>query len=258
VSTGGGAGEGGDDGRTGSIHPIHSIRNGCSSGRSTGPVSISEEGSRWEHVLGGWDSSGSQQEALLARPRQGSSGPQPVQAFLCSQNDPQQQSAQDTDCTVENASVIRIISAGRAFMDLKFYPFLDRLAYDRMQMKASVIFLVVAFGAMQGVSITDCPCGSYCETKNSCPGENHHSSPSDDCCSRSGKPLENCFHLEPQTDLVVSAPEEAPPILFVRIDIDDSLRLGVSPRPGVVGREFGPSPPARDCPVFILHSSLLI
>ncbi len=124
-------------------------------------------------------------------------------------------------------------------------------------MKAVALSLVVAFGAMQGISITDCPCGSICETKNSCPSEDRHSTPSDDCCSRSGKPIDNCFHLEPQTDLVDGGPVDAP-ILFVTIDVDDPPPVSAPLPRTVAGVEFGPSPPPRDCPYYLLHSSLLI
>lgn len=62
-------------------------------------MSISEEGSRWEHVVWGADSSSPQQEAFsvfCSPPGQASPGGHPVQAFLCWQKVPQQQSASET------------------------------------------------------------------------------------------------------------------------------------------------------------------
>jgi hypothetical protein len=123
-------------------------------------------------------------------------------------------------------------------------------------MKAMAILLVLAFGAMQAVSITDCPCGSLCETKNSCPSEKHHSPSSDDCCSRSGKPIDNCFHLEPQTDLAVSSVDDAP----VEMAALPFVALSPVPAPAfaVVVERPGLPPPERGSPLFLLHSSLLI
>ena len=122
-------------------------------------------------------------------------------------------------------------------------------------MKAVTLLLALAFGAMQGVSITDCPCGSYCETKNSCPSEKHQ--PADDCCSRSGKPIENCFHLEPQTDLVVDVQDDAP-VPVVAFIVDDLPAIGEAVVGRVVAEEFGRSPPSRSSPLFLLHSCLLL
>ena len=127
--------------------------------------------------------------------------------------------------------------------------------------KATALLLLLAFGSLQGVSFTDCPCGSLCETKNACPDENRHESP-DDCCSRSRaderRATENCFHLEPQTDLDASSPE-LPPVSFLILGVVDPL----VPTPSAsVETEFlqgrGLSPPSLDAPLFLLHSSLLI
>jgi len=118
------------------------------------------------------------------------------------------------------------------------------------------ILLVLAFGAMQGVAITDCPCGSLCETKNSCPTEKHHSPSPDDCCSRSGKPIDNCFHVEPQTDLVTSSVDDAP-VEMVALPFV-VLPPVVAPTFTVFVERPGLEPPERDCPLFLLHSTLLI
>jgi hypothetical protein len=127
--------------------------------------------------------------------------------------------------------------------------------------KATALLLVLAFGSLQGVSMTDCPCGSLCESKNACPDEKRHES-SDDCCSRTrAKDLpatENCFHLEPQTDLDQVSAERCPVPLLI---------LGVVDLPVLVlaatdGREPPPrcglAPPSLDGPLFLLHSRLLI
>ena len=123
-------------------------------------------------------------------------------------------------------------------------------------MKAAALLLVLAFGALQGVSVTDCPCGSYCETKNTCPTEKHQPASPDDCCSRSGKPVDNCFHLEPQTDLVLSSVEDAP-VVMVALPLLVFPPV-VAPTFSVELQRSGLSPPERGRPLFLLHSSLLI
>jgi hypothetical protein len=129
-------------------------------------------------------------------------------------------------------------------------------------MKAAALLLVLAFGSLQGISFTDCPCDSLCETKNACPDEKKHETP-DDCCSRTreqqrGGATENCFHLEPQTDLDRTSHD---------LDLDSVLILSVIDLTAPVAPASdisslvpwgGPSPPSTDPPLFLLHSSLLL
>jgi len=128
-------------------------------------------------------------------------------------------------------------------------------------MKASALLLLVAFAGLQSVSVTDCPCGSLCETKNACPDESRHASP-DDCCSRNQtserNKNENCFHLEPQTELDSAVMEycQAPALDLGMVDVPPVSLEHVLPclYPAAVG----PSPPARRRPLFLIHSALLI
>jgi hypothetical protein len=123
-------------------------------------------------------------------------------------------------------------------------------------MKTVSFLLVVAFGGLQGIAVTDCPCGSLCETKNSCPTENHHSPSPDDCCSRSGKPLDNCFHLEPQTDLVVPGADDAPVEIAALPFV--ALPPVVLPTFALVVERPALPPPERGSPIFLLHCCILI
>jgi len=133
-----------------------------------------------------------------------------------------------------------------------------------VRMKAVALLLVLAFGTLQGVAVTVCPCGSLCESKNTCPDETRHASP-DDCCSRTraGTSEENqapevCFHLEPQTEL------DSPAVDNVVLS---TLSLGLLEVPSptlhpaevaVFGEIVGLAPPGRSRPLFLLHSSLLL
>jgi hypothetical protein len=129
-------------------------------------------------------------------------------------------------------------------------------------MRAAVLLLVLAFGSLQGISLTDCPCGSLCETKNACPDEKRHES-ADDCCSRTRakdqQASENCFHLEPQTELDSGAAAvlDLPviclgPVAILPISSDTPETAGQ------VFRTIGPSPPHGSRLLFLIHSTLLI
>ena len=127
-------------------------------------------------------------------------------------------------------------------------------------MKAATLLLVLAFGGLQGISVTDCPCGSLCETKNSCPDEKRHESP-DDCCSRTRAKdhatTTNCFHLEPQSDLVgVSVDQDAVPVLILHPVVPPILVPPAGADKDLDGA--GLSPPARGCPQFLRHRTLRI
>jgi len=128
-------------------------------------------------------------------------------------------------------------------------------------MKASALLILVAFAGLQSVSVTDCPCGSLCETKNACPDESRHASP-DDCCSRSraagNEKSENCFHLEPQTELdstIMECPRA--PVLDLGLVVVPPVSLAQS-IPCLESTAVGPSPPSRSRPIFLIHSALLI
>jgi len=128
-------------------------------------------------------------------------------------------------------------------------------------MKAGVLLLVLAFGSLQAISITDCPCGSLCETKNACPDEKRHESP-DDCCRRTRaddpSARENCFHLEPQTDLgLESASLPGEPIVILAI-VDRPLFDAAVHQEGDLVSSQGRSPPSPTGPRFLLYSSLII
>lgn len=126
-------------------------------------------------------------------------------------------------------------------------------------MKAATLLLLLGFLPLQLVAVTDCPCGSFCETKNECPDPGSHRSP-DDCCSRNRTSSEEapCFHLEPQSD--VDAPIVEAPGVPAAVEIGLVLPLAFTPQHAVVvdARIAGPSPPLRTPPLFLLHAALLI
>src|SRR5215510_7110421 len=127
-----------------------------------------------------------------------------------------------------------------------------------VRMKAAALVLLLAFGTLQGVSVTDCPCGSLCESKNACPDEKKHESP-DDCCSRTRREAtENCFHLEPQTELDHVSPELDPvPVLILAVlELPTRVVRSNEEESSVFGR--GLSPPSSHAPLFLLHSSFII
>jgi hypothetical protein len=132
--------------------------------------------------------------------------------------------------------------------------------------KTPVLLLILVFGALQAVAVTDCPCGSLCGHKNACTEDPKDASP-DDCCSQSraasgqgthGEESGRCLHVEPQTDLDVSVQGELfVPVLCWDIALVPPVeRRAAEPAPRVVSP--GPSPPAPGSPLFLQHSSLLL
>ena len=124
-------------------------------------------------------------------------------------------------------------------------------------MKAATLLLLLGFLPLQLVAVTDCPCGTFCETKNECPDPGSHRSP-DDCCSRNTTPVEKpaCFHLEPQSDVDAPSVDAPPAPSFIAIDV---LPAVVLPVPMVTDPVVaGPSPPFREPRLFLLHSALRI
>ena len=127
--------------------------------------------------------------------------------------------------------------------------------------KATALLLVLAFGSLQGVAVTDCPCGSLCETKNACPDEKRHES-ADDCCSRTREKdraaSENCFHLEPQTDVDQVVVDHAPVPLLILGVADPIVPVPAATENGEPPPRHGLAPPSLDGPLFLLHSRMLI
>jgi hypothetical protein len=134
------------------------------------------------------------------------------------------------------------------------------------RMKGSALLLLLCFAALQLVSITRCPCDTLCGHKNACEEENGEGS-RDDCCSQSreasghrhgGGESDHCFHLEPQTDLdgPTAVDVSAPGPLLDPVLVPKPLlpMADYFPRP----LSLDLSPPARDGPLFLQHSALLL
>lgn len=122
-------------------------------------------------------------------------------------------------------------------------------------MKGLVLLAALAFGGLQSVTVIDCPCAALCGHKNRC--EEAKESP-DDCCreSRNGTLHEEaCFHLEPQTD-VDGPPSVDPPA--PRISFAPCLPAIFPATESLDPIRPSESPPARDCPLYLRNSCLLI
>ena len=82
-------------------------------------------------------------------------------------------------------------------------------------MRAALIGVLILFAARQAVAFTDCCCESFCRNPNaSCDSHDHPPRPEkSDCCKGEGAEQpepEACTHLAPSSEVVESAPAQAP------------------------------------------------
>ena len=125
------------------------------------------------------------------------------------------------------------------------------------EMNRLALLTALCFGALQSVTIIDCPCAALCGHKNACE-EAKEASTQDDCCreSRSGTLHEEaCFHLEPQCD--VDGPLSESPVAAAT-SLPANLPTIVPPPESFEATPPTESPPARDCPLYLQQSRLLI
>ena len=113
--------------------------------------------------------------------------------------------------------------------------------------------VLVSFTLLQSIALTECPCGVLCGHKNACTDN-----PADDCCKDNAPAGETtCFHLEPQTELDAGA-IEAPDLPMIDVALVPAGADRLEPAPSRTVSSSDPSPPARDGPLHLLHSTLLL